>query len=915
MKKYPKPTNELERIKALKKYAIMDSLPEEEYDAITKLASFICGTPISLVSLLDEERQWFKSTVGIDASETPREISFCQHAIMGDDVYEITNTLEDATFVDNPLVTGDPNIRFYAGAPIKDENGFNLGTLCVIDTVPRELSKQQKESLQLLSNQVVSLLKLRNKNSVLETAQKEFLNFVALSKDLVCIANIDGNFYKVNPAFTAVLGYDVSELEGESFFKFLHPDDHEKTILEVEKLSNGQESISFENRFYCKNGDLVFLSWNSSPDPTTGNLYCIARDMTSDKKQQEKLYNLTTDLTAILNSAEFSIIATDIEGTIKQFNKGAEKLLGYEASEVIGLQYPYKFHVNSEVESNADALSKEYELSIENPFETFVYKAKTLKAADSQEWNYVNSNGKVFPVQLSMTAIHSETGETIGYLGIAKDITKEKQAEDNLIKNKLLLDESQRIAKIGSWKYDVRSKELIWSKGHYLIFELEDLPASELNAAYRNRIHPEDLVMLDQLEDNFAKSNEDFKINYRILLPDGRMKYILEIGSAFTDGDQNVIGMQGNIQDVTDIKIAQDKIADKAKEINDIRAALDEAAIVNISDEAGVLTYVNDKFCNISQYSQTELLGQRLYSNDLGTEASILVRKIWLYIINGKTWKGELQQLAKDGSLYWVETTIVPFIDNTGKPYQYVAISFDITAKKMAETKLTDALINLEKNNKELDQFAYVVSHDLKAPLRAINNLAEWIVEDMPEMPDDVRKNLGLLRGRILRMENLINGVLDYSRIGRTKIEKEYIDLNELVGHIVESLVPSDNYKVAISDLPIIFNAKILLYQVFSNLISNAVKYNDKELGLISCTYSSLDEFHQFTIADNGPGIEEEYHDKVFGVFQTIEARDKKESTGIGLSIVKKIIDEGGGAIHIETNEHGGASFIFTVPK
>ncbi|MDG2432827.1 PAS domain S-box protein, partial [Flavobacterium sp.] len=565
MNKYPKPTNELERIKALKKYAIMDSLPEEEYDAITKLASFICGTPISLVSLLDEERQWFKSTVGIDASETPREISFCQHAIMGDDVYEITNTLEDATFVDNPLVTGDPNIRFYAGAPIKDENGFNLGTLCVIDTVPRELSKQQKESLQLLSNQVVSLLKLRNKNSVLETAQKEFLNFVALSKDLVCIANIDGNFYKVNPAFTAVLGYDVSELEGESFFKFLHPDDHEKTILEVEKLSNGQESISFENRFYCKNGDLVFLCWNSSPDPVTGNLYCIARDMTADKKQQEKLFNLTTDLTAILNSAEFSIIATDIDGTIKQFNKGAEKLLGYEASEVIGLQYPYKFHVDSEVKSNADTLSKEYDLSIENPFETFVYKAKTLKAANSQEWNYVNSNGKAFPVQLSMTAIHSETGETIGYLGIAKDITKEKEAEVNLIRNKLLLDESQRIAKIGSWKYDVRSKELIWSKGHYLIFELEDLPASELNAAYRNRIHPEDLVMLDQLEDNFAKSNEDFKINYRILLPDGRMKYILEIGSAFTDGDQNVIGMQGNIQDVTDIKIAQDKIADKAK--------------------------------------------------------------------------------------------------------------------------------------------------------------------------------------------------------------------------------------------------------------------------------------------------------------------------------------------------------------
>lgn len=915
MKKFPQPTNELERIKALKKYAIMDSLPEEEYDAITKLASFICGTPISLVSLLDEDRQWFKSTVGIDAKETPREISFCQYAIMSDDVYEINNALEDVQFVDNPLVTGDPNIRFYAGAPIKDENGFNLGTLCVIDTVPRKLSEQQKESLKLLSNQVVSLLKLRNKNTVLETAQKEFINFVALSKDLVCIANIDGNFYKVNPAFTTVLGYEIDEVEGQSFFKFLHPDDHEKTILEVEKLANGQQSISFENRFYCKDRTIVFLSWNTSPDPETGNLYCIARDMTAEKKQQEILFNLTTDLTAILNSAEFSIIATDINGTIKQFNQGAEKLLGYKSEEVIGLQYPFSFHLESEIKEDAEALTKEYGVAVATPFETLVYKAKTLKAANSQEWTYVNKNGTIFPIQLSMTAIHDEIGETIGYLGIAKDITKEKEAEDNLIKNKLLLDESQRIAKIGSWKYDVSSKELIWSKGHYLIFELGELPAAELNAAYRARIHPEDLVMLDQLENNFAKSKEDFKINYRILFPDGRMKYILEIGSAFTDDNENVIGMQGNIQDVTDIQIAQNKIADKAKEINDIRAALDEAAIVNISDEAGVLTYVNDKFCKLSQYSETELLGQRLYSNDLGTEASVLVRKIWLYIINGKTWKGQLQQLAKDGSLYWVETTIVPFIDKTGKPYQYVAISFDITEKKLAEVNLTDALIDLEKNNKELDQFAYVVSHDLKAPLRAINNLAEWIVEDMPEMPDDVRKNLSLLRGRILRMENLINGVLDYSRIGRTKIEKESIDLNELVGHIVESLIPVENYKVTVSNLPVVFNAKILLYQVFSNLFSNAVKYNDKEQGIIDCSYTDTEDFHQFTIADNGPGIEPEYRDKVFGVFQTIQARDKKESTGIGLSIVKKIIDEGGGSIHIETNNNGGASFVFTVPK
>ena len=136
MKKIPLPTNESDRLKALESYSVMDTLPENEYDAITQLASYICGTPIALVSLLDKERQWFKSTVGLGVTETPREISFCQYAIMGEEVYEVTNALENKLFADNPLVTGNPDIRFYAGAPLKDSDGFNLGSLCVIDTVP-----------------------------------------------------------------------------------------------------------------------------------------------------------------------------------------------------------------------------------------------------------------------------------------------------------------------------------------------------------------------------------------------------------------------------------------------------------------------------------------------------------------------------------------------------------------------------------------------------------------------------------------------------------------------------------------------------------------------------------------------------------------------------------------------------------
>jgi PAS domain S-box-containing protein len=916
MKNPPIPFNELDRLKALESYSIMDSLPEKEYDSITQLASYICGTPIALVSLLDGERQWFKSSVGLGATETPRNISFCQFAIMDNEIYEVNNALDNELFAVNPLVTGNPNIRFYAGAPLKDSDGYNLGTLCVIDTKPNKLSDEQRKALKLLADQVVLLLDLRKKNSDLYTSQKEFQNFVKLSKNLVCIAGIDGLFYKVNPAFTEILGYAKEELEGKPFVDFIHPDDLAATFKEVEKLSKGEFVINFENRYRCKNGNYVQLSWDTSPDPESGNLYCIARDMTLEKKQQQKLLSITTDLTSILDASEFSIIATERDGTIKQFNKGAERMLGYQAEEIVGKSSLLITHVLDEVVKRSEELTIELGEKVEPGFDAFVIKTHKLGVSESREWTYVRKDGSTFPVLLSVTAIKNQIGETTGYLGIAKDITKAKESEINLINSNVLLDESQRIAKIGSWRFNQLSNDRIWSKGHYRIFEFDEMPGNQLNDAYRSRIHPDDLSFLDELREKVMQTGEDFEIEYRTLFPDNRMKYMLEIGQPFKDNKGNVIGIQGTVQDITERKLAESSIESKTREIAHIKTALDESAIVAITNQKGIITYVNEKFCDISKYSNEELIGQDHRIVNSGYHSKEFIKSIWTTISNGNIWKGEIKNKAKDGSYYWVNTTIVPFLFKNGKPYQYIAIRADITEQKLAQENLNIALLNLEKNNKELDQFAYVVSHDLKAPLRAINNLSEWIVEDMPEMPEEVSTNLGLLRGRILRMENLINGVLDYSRIGRTKIEKETIDLKLMLNQVVETIVPTQGFEVSIDDnLPNIYGANILLYQVFSNIISNAVKYNDEPIGKIECNYTEIPDFHQFTITDNGPGIAEEYREKVFGVFQTIEARDKKESTGIGLSIVKKIIEEQGGEIYIESEGDSGTSFVFTLPK
>jgi PAS domain S-box-containing protein len=1044
MKEIPTIFNEQDRLKALESYSVMDSLPEKDFDSITQLASYICDTPISLVSLVDKDRQWFKSSVGLETKETPKSISFCQYSIKGDEIYEVQNALENELFADNPLVTGNPDIRFYAGAPLKDKEGFNLGTLCAIDTVPRVLTEMQKNALTLLAAQVINLLRVRRKNNTLLKAQKEFENFVDLSKDLVAIANVDGMFYKLNPAFTRVLGYSEEELKGMPFVNFIHPDDIDKTYKEVEKLGQGEKTISFENRYRTKSGEYVVLSWNASPDPATGNLYCIGRDVTEEKQREKKILDISTDLSAILNSTDFSIIATEKDGTIKEFNRGAEILLGYKAEEVLGKTSPAIFHVLDEVVKRSEELTIELGEKVEPGFATFVVKACRTGLADSGDWTYVRKDGSTLPVQLSITAIKNVSGDVTGYLGIAKDITERKEAELSLLNSNKLLDESQSIAQSGSWRFDTITSDLIWSKGNYKIFELEELPANELfdaykkmlrpevierldkavkesistrqnfefltpidfsdnrvkyiltlgkliknefgeviaaqgstqditekmlaeqkiiesnklldesegiaaigswkfnsvtkevmlskghrsifelegvpedqlYAAYRSRIHYEDLPKLDELDKYIIKTGESYNTNYRLLFPDNRIEYISETGRPFKNKKGDLIGLQGSVQCVTEKALVEQKIAEKSKEVNDIRAALDESTIVIITDKKGVITFVNDKFCSISKYSKEELVGQYYYADNPDYQFNMFVKNIWKIIENGEVWKGDIKNRAKDGSYYWLDCTIVPFFDNAGKPYQYISISSEITQQKRAKENLDRALVDLEKKNKELDQYAYIIAHDLKAPLRAINNLSEWIVEDMPEMPEMVRDNFALLRGRVQRMENLINGVLDYSRVGRTKIIREPVNTKQMLHEIAETLVPNKDFEISIAEnLPVITASSILLYQVFSNVISNAVKYNDKAHGKIECSYDSLANFHQFTIKDNGPGIAEEYYEKVFKVFQTIEARDKRESTGIGLSIVHRIIEEEEGSIKIESEINKGASFIITLPK
>lgn len=243
-------------------------------------------------------------------------------------------------------------------------------------------------------------------------------------------------------------------------------------------------------------------------------------------------------------------------------------------------------------------------------------------------------------------------------------------------------------------------------------------------------------------------------------------------------------------------------------------------------------------------------------------------------------------------------------------------LASEASKQKAAEQKLKDYLATLESANKELDQFAYVVSHDLKAPLRAIVTLTNWIEEDETSvLSEESRQHFETLKGRIVRMENLINGILQYSKASKS-VKLKAVDTEKTLRELEEGLQVHDNFSIIYKGkFPVLYTEEIKIEQIFANLISNAVKYNDKPKGVLEIEALEMEECCQFSFKDNGPGIDPKYHHKIFQIFQTLEARDSYESTGIGLSIVKKIIEEKGGKIWIESKEGEGARFVFTWPK
>ena len=363
----------------------------------------------------------------------------------------------------------------------------------------------------------------------------------------------------------------------------------------------------------------------------------------------------------------------------------------------------------------------------------------------------------------------------------------------------------------------------------------------------------------------------------------------------------------------------KNNLQNRNNELNQYKQGLDRVANIVKTDKNGTITYVNDRFCAISQYSRDQLIGKKLSLLSSGHHSKSFWNTMWTTIQRGDVWYGHIKNKAKYGSIFWVELLIIPFRTTTGQVYEYLALSNEITKRKKEELMVKKEYVrSLEFKNKELEELTYIASHDLQEPLITLLSLTDHLVETQAELLDDEGKQiLQFIQDTSSRMSEQIRGILQYNlQFDDLKIKK--IDLNKVINGILQDFtkqIKDKQAEIIIEKLPVVRGYEAPLRMLFLNLISNALKFvqpNTKPIIRISGI--ELEDNWKFTVTDNGIGIEPQNLEKVFKIFQRLKKTREYDGSGIGLAHCKKIVDLHSGNIWVESIFAVGSAFHFTIP-
>jgi PAS domain S-box-containing protein len=759
-----------------------------------------------------------------------------------------------------------------------------------------------------------------------------------------------GDCLYVNDRWCQISGMASHEALGKGWLQGIHPDDRERVFAEWYQAAQQQLPFKSEYRFQGINCDRI--SWvfgqavaQMGENGEVKNYVGTITDITERKQVEEEnrllnetlerrvaqrtaqieIYNqklqkeivdrektalalleLTQLQNAILNSANYTIISTATDGTIKTFNRAAQELLGYSLEEVAGKVTPEIIHDPVEVCQRSEILSQELGTKIEPGFEVFVARARRGKV-DENEWSYIRKDGSRFPIRLSVTALFDSEGSINGFLGIGQDISDRKQAEQEL--RDLTIAMQNAVEGISRLDTDGRYVNVNRAYAHKCGYEPEEM----LGMAWQLTVHPEDLDRLVLAYQEMLVTGK-VEAEARGVRKDGSVFY-KQITMISACNDRGIFnGHHCFMKDITDRKITEAALQESEFKYRQIVELAEEG--IWVIDRNTRTTYVNRAMVRMLGYTEAEMLGLSFFDfmdEEAKQDANYKMERRKQGIAD----KHEFKLKNKNGKDVWTYLSASPVMDDRGNMLSCCALVYNISDRKATEQQLLQLTEDLQRSNEQLEQFAYVASHDLQEPLRAVTSYAQLLAQRYQNNLDDrADKYINYIIGGATRMHQLINDLLAYSRSGRGK-EFEPTDCNITVQKSLSNLqmaIAETQAAIACDAMPTVMADESQLVQLFQNLIGNAIKFCRHDIPSIHISVSQQDREWQFSVRDNGIGIAPEYAERIFIIFQRLHSRREYDGTGIGLAICKRIVERHGGRIWVDSREAKGATFYFTIP-
>lgn len=632
---------------------------------------------------------------------------------------------------------------------------------------------------------------------------------------------------------------------------------------------------------------------------------CVSHKMLLDeviRRQglEDRLYERESMFRFGANSLIEGIVVTDLDDVITYANRAMESITGYKRNEILG--------------------AVGYKLFRPIGFEDFkkevIDDKRKQGIAEVYEIQQRYPSGETYWVRITGSPFRDQKGEIIGTIAAVLDISERKARE------KLLEEERAKLKDLFDKMYDAMI--IVSADGEIVQTNkaaeklLGYAPQSKNTLSLADIVHPDDKNISDQF---LLKLKEDgFYSGYqgRIITPQGETKYVEVNSTAIYDDKGRFNGSRDIVRDVTQrVVLEKERIENELRLSQTVDGALD--AVITI-DSSGTITQWNRNASAVFGYSLDDAMGSKLvdlvipdrYKVDHDNGMARFLKTGEGPVLNKRF---EISAVNKQRDEFPIELAISPV--TIGGETHFSAFIRDISERRKNEEIREHLISKMEEVNQELTNYAYVISHDMKAPLRAVSSLAEWIHQDYNAVLDKEGKEmLRLIQKRVRRMHKMIDGLLTYSRIGHEALETELMQVQPLVEEVIDSLAQVEGVFVCLDVYSVVVKYHLIsLLQIFQNLIVNAVRYNDKEHKYIIIRAYSTDKDVIFEITDNGPGIKEEFRDKIFGIFQTLQSKDEQNSTGIGLSIVKRLVEVHGGRIELDSELGIGSTFRFTVPQ